>query len=370
MNKFSRSIYLIALSLLLGVTAIQPLQARSNKQVLSRSTHKALTKIEAYNEQQHYQQAVDALISLQQKLKNKAYDQAITQQYLAYAYWNLGNNSKAEHYARKALDSQRLPKQAAQSLRYYLGQMLFHNYQFEASIALFKQYQDHAKQPNSEVDYLLAMGCYYLSDLEKAQQYLNQAFQLEKEIPVNWYQLQLNIYLESKNYAVAETVIQKLLSQSPQKVEWWKLLTQLYLAQDKYNKALASLSLAYQSKEIPNEDLQQLLYLFNHNELPAKAARLLNQAIQTQQLSDSYRNFKLLSQLWEMAKEKQKAIQALKTAIEKNPNSSDYLQLGLLYLQTDNRQQAIQALQMVTRIELEYKEQQQQLDYYLGLLHR
>ena len=360
-----KTILFLAL-LLIGNLFSLPLQSRP---ALSHATFKALEKIDRYREKQQRQKEIKALLDLSQKVENKAYDLAIVEQYLAFAYIEQGDYALSQKYADKALKSNLMPKEGEQSLRYLLGQLALQNYYYQQSIRLFKQYLDKANKPNSEINYLIAFGYYHLSQWEQAEKQLNKAIAMQRRVPEDWYKLLINIYLEEKNYFAAEQALQSLIAATPAQAIWWKLLTQLYLIQDKYEKALASLSLAYQKKHLDNHDIQQLMQLYNYNIIPEKAARLLQSAIQSKQLAGNYSNFKLLFQLWSVAKEKNKAIEALNKALENNPNGYDYLLLGQTFMQIEDWSNASLALQEVTRFELADDKQKHQLEYWLARLH-
>jgi len=346
-----------------------PLQA---KPTLSHATFKALEKIDPYREKQQHQKEIKALLDLKQKVKNKAYDLAIVQQYLAFAYMQQGNYKHSQEYANKALKSGLMPKQAAQSLRYFLAQMALQNNNYQQSITLFQQYLAKANKSNSEVYYLIAFGHYHLSHWEQAEKQLNQAITLQKQvqqqIPEDWYKLLVNIYIEEKNYARAEQTLQQLITITPDQVIWWKLLTQLYLIQEKYQKALASISLAYQNQQLNQDEIQQLIQLYQYNQIPEKAARLLQTLIAAKQLPPNYTNHKLLFQIWSIAKEKQKAAQALNLALKIKPNENDDLLLGQIYMQMEDWAKAFQTLSQINRQALKENGQKQQLDYWLEKL--
>lgn len=321
---------------------------------LSHTTYKGLKKVEELQDKKQFNQALKQLQILLQKKGLKHYDRAIINQYLSYTYVAKDELRNSLAPAIKAIKAKQLPQSAEQSLRILVAQSAFQLQRYRITIDYLHQWLKRSQTKNADHLFLLAYSYYETNQWKDSGHYLRQAINYKKKIPEDWYHLQLNLAIAQKNFSQVEAILHNLIEQTHTSVQnqdteqnayWWRYLSQFYLQQRWDEKALATLMLAYQLGYLSNHELQQMVMLYQHRQIPEKAARLLMQAIETAQLEKSYPHYYLLFQLWYSAHEYPPAISALKQAIDLEPKAKDLRTLALLYLQENAWRETLKTIQ-------------------------
>ena len=318
------------------------------KNAVSAATYKVLKQSDSWIKHGNAKQAAQKLQALGSTITDNAFESAIVQQYLAYAYSETGDLWAARQAAKAALDSNQLAPDAVHGLHYLAGQIALRQENYRESALHLGQWLQQEPKADPEIYYMAGYAA-YRANMPSASRHLEQAIALKKTPPQEWIRLLLSLYIERKQFRKAEPMVKKLIALAPKKWEWWRYLSGLYVQQGRHDLALSSMMLAYYNGNVRTEDVMQLVR-FNANQgYPAKAARLLETELDRNRIPRSYKNLKLLFSCWQLAREWDKSRQVLAEAAKLAATGEDFALLGRLEMQQGNWSQAKRSLQKSLR---------------------
>lgn len=274
-----------------------------------------------------YQDALDKLNDLLDIVKDNPYESAVTYQTLAYVYIDQENYKKALPYLKKSLDYHALPDQQQHQQMLTLAQLYASTEQYQKAINLLEDWFANEKNPPTSA-YLLAATSYYQTHkLKPALKYIKTAINKSKKPHQSWYNLYLGIEFDLKDYDAAIDVLKKMITMWPDKPEYWRNLSGLYLQQKQDKKALSVLRIAYAKGYIKKGDqLLNLARLAIMNGIPYFAGEVIEKGIKSGAIKSNLDNWQLLSTAWISAKETDRALDALGKAGSLSDDGDFYLQ--------------------------------------------
>ena len=174
---------------------------------------------------------------------------------------------------------------------------------------------------------------------------LSQAIREAAEPRESWYQLQLALQFELKDYAACARTLRVLVSRYPLAAAYWKQLSGVLLELRRDSEALAILALAERQGHLEaGDEIRNLAHLFLHLDIPYKAARLLESGLSSGRLDPTADNYAELSRAWQAARETAMAIAALEQASRRSDDGKLALRLAFLYQDQENWPSVITAL--------------------------
>ncbi|GAB4254778.1 MAG: hypothetical protein Kow0065_02190 [Methylomicrobium sp.] len=303
------------------------------EKAVGEETYKLLQEADSLLRKGQPKQALSRLNSAESKAAEKPFDNAVIQQYYAYAYAEANDFQASRRAAKAALDSQLLDADAQHGLHYLIGQAAFRLESFRESARYLEQWLQKEPKADADIYYMAGYAAYRADMNESATRLLEKAIAEKKSPPAEWTQLLLSIYIERKAYSKAEPLVKKLIALNPEKGEWWRYLSSLYAQLNRHDQALSTLMLAYYIGALRPDDFLQLVKYNAQQGYPAKAARLLEVAFENGQLARGYQNLKLLFGCWQLAREHGKARKILDQAAALSTNGEDHLLSGRIAMQ-------------------------------------
>jgi uncharacterized membrane protein len=144
----------------------------------------------------------------------------------------------------------------------------------------------------------------------------------------------------------AAAVLQEKLDKFGADKQAWMQLTAIHVQNKKYDKAAATMAVAYRQGYLSDpEELRQLAGLYTKGGAPYEAAALMQQWIGDKKLPGEVRDYEHLAGLWLAAKEREKALTAMVQAANKTNKPTQYLEIAQLNMELENWPQAANAIQ-------------------------
>ena len=148
----------------------------------------------------------------------------------------------------------------------------------------------------------------------------------------NWLALLSAVYFNMEDYPAMRSVLYELVTLYP-KEQYLINLAALHGQLGETDKQLALVESMLDDKRLSRgHHLLNLVNLFLAQQLPYKAANLLEQEMASERIEVSQRNLELLSQAWYMAGEQRKAIPPLEQAAQLAEDGELYLRAARLYM--------------------------------------
>ncbi len=360
MKKTSR---IISCSMLIVLALLSNNSTAEDKQyLLQHGTYEVLSDVQTDMEKFAYDSAKSKLNKLIQSGKLKDYDSAVSYQTLGYVENGLGNFEAAAAAFEKALRLNKLPEDVTHTLLYSTAQLLIHIQKPEAGLKYLAKWFAKEPKPQAEAHIVAASAYYQTENYKQLIFHVEKALALSAKPPLNWYELLLAAYYETKNLDKAAELLEIILTAYPDKRDYWIQLASIYQQLKREKKALAVYELAYARELLDKEDILQLVRSYLYLEMPYKAGSLLEKELAIGGVDDNQKSLKLLVDCWLLAQETEKAESVLRELITRFNDDEVRLRLAQLYVDAAQWQKTVDLL------DVEFKSDNQKLKSELNLL--
>ncbi|GAB5453169.1 MAG: hypothetical protein Hals2KO_34970 [Halioglobus sp.] len=232
--------------------------------------------------------------------------------------------------------------------RFTVAQLYFVQEQWQRGIDALLQWFEMTESPNANAYVLLAQGYYQVKDYDKALANVERAIGMFKEkgkVPKEqWFNLARFLYFEKNDTNKTVSTLEELLKYYPKK-QYWVQLSHMYGEQKKDWQQLSAMETAYiQDMLDKGSELTTMAYLYLNAEVPYKAAKVMDQGLKAEAIEGKSKNWELAGNAWRQAQEIDKAIPAMEKAAAKSDKGELYARLGNIYLDGDQYQKAVTAL--------------------------
>lgn len=213
-------------------------------------------------------------------------------------------------------------------------------------MAFLKQWQaSNTKELTSSQHIIFAQVYYQDKNYQDTLKHTLSAIELEKDkggiAKEQWLILQRAAYYELKQPKNVAKVIEQLVKYY-EKPAYWLQLAGMYGEIGEEAKQLGAMETAWQAGYISKEsDLVMLAQLYMFNQLPYKAAALLESSIESGAVVADEKRLELMAQAYMLAKEDEKAIPVLIKAAELSETGKFDAQLAQSYLNLEEWELAI-----------------------------
>ncbi len=256
--------------------------------------------------------------------------------YLGFVYYNMDNVKQAMRVYEDMLKIPSIEPQIKKQTVYTLAQLATMEEQYSQSLKYLDQWFVLESNPAPEPYILYAQNLYqeqrYADMIKPIETAMQVATKREKEIKEDWYVLLNFAYFQQENYAKVRDIQKTLLATWPKKRYWFSLagaFTELGEDQNLISAYDAAHTQGLLEKE---SEFVTMAQLYMQAEVPYKAATLLDQKMKDGIVQKNAKNYRLLSQAWQLAMEDEKSIPALQAAANLEEDGELFVRLGNAYL--------------------------------------
>jgi tetratricopeptide (TPR) repeat protein len=337
------SVILLAGFLAAGVAYAQDDEkARRDKQKTKQA--QAVSK-EVYDKITQAQEKVDAdelpgalriLETLNRSDKLTEYERQNVLNYLGFVHYNMENVEAAISTYEEMLRIPSLEEQIRKQTVYTLAQLATMEEQYTKAIRLLEEWFVLEINPAPDPFILYAQNLYqvnrYGDMIKPIESAMEVARKRGKPVKEDWYVLLNFAYFQQEDYRKVRD-IQKILLVSWPKKRYWFSLAGAFTELGEENNLFASYDAAHTQELLEREsELVTMAQLYMQHEVPFKAATLLEAEMESGRVSRNAKNYRLLSQAWQLAQEDEKSVPALKEAARLSDEGELDLRLGNAYL--------------------------------------
>lgn len=326
-------------------TVLPPVRAAQGPG-LSPQTYQRLNAIHTLIDAGKTDAALAALEELLPAVGQRRYEQAVVLQNLGYVQASRDSFQAAIKAFEESLALEALPENAMQQMRYNLAQLYLATGNPSRAVTMLGKWFGHASDPPAEAWLLLGQAHASLQDYRAAVPALQQAIELADTPRADWYETLLALHYEQQSYRDCATLLERMIRLFPDNDTYWRQLSGIYLTMNQPARALVVMELMWRrSRMTREEDLVQLAQLYLYQEIPFKAARLLEDAMQAGQVERSTDHQALLASAWVLARERDQAIHAYALAAQGATGAEIDFTLAQLYLEDERWDEAARALE-------------------------
>lgn len=315
---------------------------------LRQDVYKEFAKVQEQTDANNWKGALQVLNQISAKsAKFTSYEKANLWNYYGWVYYSLEDNKKAIDSYRKVLKEPELSEALQVGTLYTLAQLLFVEEDYRGAVDMLKQWMKVQPIVGADAYVLLAQGYYQLEDMEQARVNIDKAITMVegsgKTPNENWYTLQRAVYYDKGDNKKVIAILEKLVKYYP-KASYWKQLSGMYGAVGNDKKQLYALETVYVMGQLTEEkELLNLAYLLMGQDVPYKAAKIIDKGIKEKKIEPSSKNLEVLATAWRLAQELDKSIPEMQRAAEKSSDGDLYARLAGIYLDNDQNDKALDA---------------------------
>ena len=231
-------------------------------------------------------------------------------------------------------------------MRYNLAQLYLASEEPARAITVLEAWFGQADSPPASAWLLLGHAHAELADYRKAIPAMKRAIKLSDSPPADWYENLLAMHYELREYRDCTALLERMIRLFPDKDDYWRQLSGIRMTLNQPAQALAVMELMKRSGRLTREpELIQLAQLYLYQEIPYKAARLLEDAMKAGQIRKSADNRTLLATAWALARERDQAIRSYRLAAQASTSADVDFTLAQLYLEDERWTEATRALE-------------------------
>lgn len=318
-------------------------------QAVSKEVYDEIQKAQEMVDNKDYQSALRLLDRLYDPDDLTEYEQANVLNYIGFIHFEQENVPKAIETYERMLAIPSLEAQMRKQTTYTLAQLNTMEERYTKALDLLNTWFTLETNPGPAAYVLLAQVYYQLERygdmVEPIETAMNIARERDLEVKEDWYVLLNFAYFQQENYAKVRD-IQKILLQNWPKKRYWFSLAGAYTELGEDQNLIAAYDAAYTQGMFEKEtEFVTMAQLYLQREVPYKAGKLLEEKMADGTVSENAKNYRLLSQAWQLAQEDAKAIPALIEAAERSNDGELDVRLGNAYLNTANYDDCADAVQ-------------------------
>lgn len=350
MNTILKTMAMAGVALFISA---QPVLAQQTERVpaLREKVYSQLARAQTVADEQGNAQGIEVLNEVASRADSmNSYERAMLWNFFGFMYYDNGDTAKAIDYFGKVVAEQPIPESLQKSTLFSLAQLALSDGQYDKSLNYLGQWRQLADADELPKAWVLeAQAMYqngrYQDALEPIQKAIAKAEDEGDVAKENWLILARAIHYELGQTDGVAKMLEKLVV-NYSKPEYWLQLAGVYGQLEKNAKQLAVLEAAYQQGfvEKPSE-LRNLAQVYYLNELPYKAAEIMEQGLSNGKLDNTLSNRKFYAQSLMQAKEYDAAIEAYQQAAELGDRGDMLAQAAQLALNIDRNNVALELAQ-------------------------
>lgn len=295
----------------------------SSEEVLSEFVYFDLTRADAKIEEKKYYEAEKIYERLFKRgWRSRSYNKAVIARTYGFFLYQRERMNEALEKLQIAYDEKALPLQESTSLVQVLAQIYTSEKETEKAKVLLLDFIKNAERQSQPVPGiqniygLLALIYATEQEYDIAYQYILKAISISGGFREDWYQLKFAIEYQNKDFLNAEKSAKELLENKPSKKQYYVQMSAIYNINGKYDLALGTMEVSYMKGLLSKpEEFSNLASFYLYKQNPASSARVLERALDKEQISLDKTFSKLLADSWLFAKEREKSLDVVDKAL-------------------------------------------------------
>lgn len=319
---------------------------------LRNQVYERLSEAQAAAEEKDFILAIELLDKMRDaggKRELNSYELANLYNLYAFVYYSQERFGDALRSYENVVKQENIPLAMEINTRFTIAQLYFVQERWREGIKALKQWFELSDNPSANAYVLLGQGYYQIKDYDQALFNVKTAVDMYKangKVPKEqWYSLLRFLYYEKNDVDAVVGVLEEMLVHYPKK-QYWVGLSHMYGEKKLEPKQLAAMETAYVQGMLDRDKEQlNMAYLFLGSDVPYKAAKVLDKGIKNKTVERTSKNLEVLGNSWRQAQEIKKSIPVMEQAAAKAEKGELYARLGNIYLDNDNYEEAITAIE-------------------------
>ncbi len=324
-------------------------QKTKQAQAVSKEVYEKIEKAQEMVDAKDYSGALRALNNLYNPDKLTEYEQSNVLNYIGFVYYNMDDVPNAMRTYEKMLAIPSLEETLRKNTTYTLAQLYTMQEDYPKALTTLDKWFLLETNPRPEAFILKAQNLYqverYAEMIEPIRNAMRVAEERGKEVKEDWYALLNFAYFQQEDYRQVRDIQKIMLINWPKK-RYWFSLAGAYTELGEDENLINAYAAAFDQRMLEKEsELVTMAQLYMQREVPYKAAVLLEAEMESGRVSRSAKNYRLLSQAWQLSMEDEKAIPALTEAARLSTDGELDVRLGNALLNTGQYAECVAAVE-------------------------
>lgn len=278
-----------------------------------------------------------------------SYEVAQLWNFRGFIYYSLENYKQSIKSYETVLQQPEIPVAMENTTIYTLAQLYFTIEDYKNAERMLVTWFKTAQDPGPEPYILLGQAYYQMERYKDALGPVETAIRLAqeqgREVKENWWLLLRVFYYEMENYPKVIEILETLVRDYPPKKEYWTQLAGMYGETGKQKKQLLAYEAAYiQGWLTTNSEIVTMAQLFMQDNVAYKGAQVLEKGFKEGKVEKNYKNYRLLAQAYQMAREDKKSIEPLIESAKLSEDGELYYRLAQAYSNLDRWQDCVDSI--------------------------
>lgn len=240
---------------------------------------------------------------------------------------------------------EKIPEGLEVTTLYTVAQLSYVQANYDDALYYMEVWITKATNPSAAPRFFMATVYYQMKDYNKAIEQMELGIQIAQErgtdiTEQNWSLLTF-LYFEKEDWPNVIRVLQVLVEEFPKR-EHWVRLAGVYGQEGFEKEQLYTLEAAYTADFLEKQtDFTNLAGLLMQEEVPIRAAKVLEDGLNREAIERDSKNLQSLGQAWQLAQEVDKAIPIFEEAAGMADDGKIYERLSYLYLESDQFEKCV-----------------------------
>ena len=353
-----RHSFLIGLCLIL-LTVAPISEARKKDETrasgaIDAKTFEVLTAAQEQTKLGKYAEAIALLDSIREsREKLNSYARSQMWNFYAYIYASQEQYRKAVDAYLNILAEVDAPEGLKLNSKYTLAQLYFQLEDYDAVIDFMGRWLGEVEQATATAYIMLTQAHFHKGSFDASLSNLDKAIAIEREqgnrIKESWLRLKIAIFFEQKNIRNVLNGYKELMTYYP-RISYLRQIAGLYSEMEQERRRLTAFDAVYLSGNmVKQEDLLNLAYMYLGQEIPYKAAKIMEKAINEGKIQPTLEHISNMANAWAQANEHKKAIPALQKAAKLSDKGILYARLAGVHFDAGDFKKAAEAARQAAK---------------------
>ena len=301
---------------------------------MSESFYRRLSRAHELLDEDNLTEALDLMDRVRPD-RISEYEAAQLYQTYGFVYSLLERENEAFEAFEKCLELDALPTFVQQGIVYSVAGYYAGQERFEESSRTLLRWFRYEAEPQAEAYILMGANFAQREMMRDALPYVVRANQLAEAPNESWRNLQLAIHVELRQVPEAIELLKENIGIWPDKLRFYQVLSGLYMETNNDEGALSALTIPWHRGMLETEaDILNLTRLNLYLDNPARAGEILSQAMDRGHVEENFDNLRLLLNSWTMAREMDRAVDAIDKLAELSEDGEFYYRKAMLLNET------------------------------------
>ena len=251
------------------------------------------------------------------------------------------------HYQEVIKQGEDIPEGLETTTLYTLAQLCFVDERYNEALRYMETWISKANNPGPAPHIFMGQVYYQMQDYPSAVTQIERGIAVAKErdtaVKENWWALLNFLYFELENWPKVLEILEILVRDFPKR-DYWIRLAGIQGQEGMGKQQVYTMMAAYEAGFLTREsDLTTLAGLLMQEEVPIRAAGILEHGFDEELIERTDKNLRAFGQAYQLSQEVDKAIPVFEEAAKLADDGKIYESLAQLYLEDDKYSQCVSA---------------------------